>query len=760
MLASALESMAHTAPQPTFVAPAAGGRTTDPGPSGRAPVALLAGLLVTLAYAIFAHGATETPAETRVQLALAVMALLGGGAILTGNPALRLRAPTLAKAGVLLLLAFAVWCGLSLLWSVAPDRTWTQINRGLGYTLVAGLGLVLGASLIRSAERVAVGWLWIVVAVALYALGGKTFPGLHVGGLFDLDQGGGLARLRAPLQYWNALALVLVMGLPVALRLALDRTRSARFRVGAVLAAALFVLDLGMTYSRGGLLGLAAAVAVLVTLGGAGRLKSICVLALAALGAAAPLTYALTRSALTGSGVPLGDRISDGRVLALIIVVSAGVLAVAARALLAREDRVRWSDARTRTAGRVAVTAAAFVVCLAAVGAAGSPKGLPANVDDAVRSFTVPTQDKQLDASRLATTNSGNRWVWWQEAAGAFSDRPIGGWGAGSFRVTHLQYRRNTISVTQPHSVPMQFLAETGLVGLLLAYGGIGALLWAAVARVRRLEGGRERDCAVALLAAAVAWLAHGAYDWDWDIPGVTLPPLLFLGVLAAGPRGRGVRPDVVAGLAVSPARRGVFFLDPDRETRVRPGSVVSVAVLTLALFAYATSAVLPAWSSSKADAAQEAVGGTQVSADELRRAAAQADLAARLDPLSVEPLLVSATIATRRGRTLEARQALLDAVRRQPESARAWTQLGTLSYSLGDRAGFLRAATKALALDPHNPLLRTLAFRALSFQAPAGDSATATGTPLPGPPVTPTTVPSLPVDPAVVPGGAVPATP
>ncbi len=753
MVASGLEPMAHPAPQPTPVAPAAGGGTTDPGATGRAPGLLLVGLLATLVYAVFAHGATDTPAETRVQLALALLALLCGGAILTGNPVLRLQAPATARWGVGLLLAFAVWCGLSLLWSVAPDETWTQVNRALAYALVAGLGLVAGASVLRCVERLAIGWLLLVVAVALYALGGKTFPGLHVDGLFDLDQGGGLARLRAPLQYWNALALVLVMGLPVALRLALDRTRREAVRVGAVLAAALFVLDLGMTYSRGGLLALAAALAVLVTLGGAGRLKSVLVLAVAALGAAAPLAYALTRNPLSDSGVPLGDRIAAGRILALITVVSGVALAFVVRVLLAREDRVRWSAARTRSTGRLAVTAGAFVLCLAAVAAAGSPKGLPANVDDGVRSFTVPAQDKQLDPSRLATTNSGNRGGWGEEAAGAFSDRPAEGFGAGSFRVTHLQYRTNVIPVVQPHSVPLQFLAETGLVGFLLAYAGIGALLWAAVARVRRLEGGRERDLAVGLLAAAVAWLGHGVYDWDWDIPGVTLAPLLFLGVLAALPAGV----DGAGGPVPPRGRRGVLFLDPDRESRVRPGAVVAVAALTLALFAYATSAVLPAWSASKADAAQEAVGGTTVSDEDLRRAAAQADLASKLDPLSIEPLLVEATIAERRGRTVQARQALLDAVHRQPESARAWNQLGTLAFSLGDRAGFLEAATKALALDPHNPLLRTLAFRAVSFQAPAGDSATATGTPLPGAPVT---APAAPVDPGTAADPTAPADP
>lgn len=754
--------MDHPAPQPTPVAPVAGGHPADDGRTERAPAVLLAGLLATLAYAVFAHGATDTPAETRVQLALALMVLLAGGAVLTGTPSLRVQAPPLARAGVALLLAFAVWSGLSLLWSVAPDRTWMEINRALEYALIAGLGLVAGTSVVRCLSRLAEGWLVLVLVVALYALGGKTFPGVHVGGLFDLDQAGGLARLRAPLQYWNALGLVLVMALPVAVRVALDRGRRPAVRVGAVVVASLLLLDLGMTYSRGGILALAGVVVILVTLGGAGRLKSVVVLLVAGLGAAVPLAFALTNGPLTGTSVPLGDRIPAGRALAVIIVMSWAVLAVAVRFALAREDRLRWSAGRTRTVWRLTVTGAALLVLLIATAAAGSPKGLPANVDDAVRSFTVPTQDKQLDPSRVATTTSGNRWVWWQEAAGAFSDRPAGGWGAGSFRVTHLQYRRNTISVTQPHSVPLQFLSETGLVGFLLAYGGIGALLWVAVGRVRSMVAGRERDMGVALLAAAVAWLAHGVYDWDWDIPGVTLAPLLFLGVLAGGlpRREQGEGP---AGRGVPAGRRGVVFLDPDRESRLRPGAVAGVAALTLALVAYGASAVLPAWSQSKSDAAQEAVGGATVSDDELRQAAAQADLAAKLDPLSIEPLLVTATIAQRRGRTLEARQALLDAVHRQPESARAWSQLGALTFALGDRAGFLQASTRALQLDPHNPLLRAVAARAVAFQTPPGDSATATGTPLPeaaavAPPVAPVAV--APVAPAVPVTPLPPATP
>ncbi len=90
--------------------------------------------------------------------------------------------------------------------------------------------------------------------------------------------------------------------------------------------------------------------------------------------------------------------------------------------------------------------------------------------------FTSVKQDDQSDPGRVLRSNSGNRWVWWREAAGAFSDEPLKGWGAGSFPLVHRRYRENDLPVRQAHSVPLQFLAETGFVGALLALGGLGLL--------------------------------------------------------------------------------------------------------------------------------------------------------------------------------------------------------------------------------------------------------------------------------------------
>ena len=38
---------------------------------------------------------------------------------------------------------------------------------------------------------------------------------------------------------------------------------------------------------------------------------------------------------------------------------------------------------------------------------------------------------------------------------------------------------------------------------------------------------------------AYVAWLVHAAYDWDWELPGVTVPALLCAGAVLVAARGQ-----------------------------------------------------------------------------------------------------------------------------------------------------------------------------------------------------------------------------
>jgi tetratricopeptide (TPR) repeat protein len=265
--------------------------------------------------------------------------------------------------------------------------------------------------------------------------------------------------------------------------------------------------------------------------------------------------------------------------------------------------------------------------------------------------------------------------------------------------------------VQQAHSVPLQWLNDLGVVGALLGVGALALLFTAAARRLPVPGSERERDLAGALLAAAAAWGVHALFDWDWDIPGVTVPVLLFLGVLGAR------RP------AERPATE-VLFEEP---RPVRPLALFCAGLLACA---FIVSAVLPAWSDRKADDALAAAGDR--SPERLEAAAADAELAADLDPLAVRPLFAAAAVAEARGRLLEARAHLLDAVERQPYSLEAWRRLTRVAAALADREGVQRASERALELDPGDEELIRFVSRAQGILTPPEASATAIGTPLP----------------------------
>jgi O-antigen ligase len=708
---------------------------------------LLLGLLAVSAYACFASGAVGLPEEPRVQVALCALALaaLVAGA---GGAGVRLHGDRRALLGTALLAGFAAWAALSILWSVAPDRSWQMANRSIAYVLVVLLGLAIGTSSTRAVERVALGWLAVALAVASYALGGKALPGLEIPPLLSLDNTGGVSRLRAPLEYWNALALVCVLAAPVALRVATDATRSVRWRTGGVLALWWLLVTLGMTYSRGGFLALAAAAAVLTWLGGA-RVRGLAVLGATFLATTPVLAAGFGLDGLASNTADLAERIVDGRVFLLVLVLTGAALTAGWLAVLRAEPRLvrAWTPRRARRTRRAVAVGVAAFACLTAVNVAGAEGGWREALDEAASSFTESSKDPTLDPVRLASTNSGNRWAWWNEAAGGFAQRPLAGWGAGSFPLVHRRFRVDEVPVLQPHNVPLQFLVETGLVGGLLAMGGLGLLLAAGVARVRGMAAGRERDLAVALLAGAAAWCVHAVVDWDWDIPAVTLPMLLFLGVLGARPA-RGDRPP-----------RPPLFRDPEREGGPRTARLATLAVACLALAAATASAALPAWSDAVTSDAVAQLGDDPTEAD-LEDAAAGARLGAKLDPLAIRPLVVSASIAQGRGRLLDARRFLLEAADRAPEDPEVWIRVARVAIDLADREGLRDAARRALRLDPANGSARALATRAEAALTPPQSSATAVGTPLPlllpGTPIQTPTSPQVPPAPAI-PGAVAP---
>jgi O-antigen ligase len=139
-------------------------------------------------------------------------------------------------------------------------------------------------------------------------------------------------------------------------------------------------------------------------------------------------------------------------------------------------------------------------------------------------------------ARRLVTLQS-NRYAYWRVALRAFADEPLHGVGAGGWSVWWLRHRDINEFAQDAHSLPLQTLAELGLVGgaaLLTFFGGV------AIASRDALR--MNPASAAGPVAALVVYAAHAPLDWDWQMPAVTLVAVVLAGrVLAVAQRGEAV---------------------------------------------------------------------------------------------------------------------------------------------------------------------------------------------------------------------------
>jgi hypothetical protein len=722
--------MARATPHDEYRRPSGLTRIADrvavPGLAGWLSI-LIFGCLV---YAAFANGAAAIHEESRVQVALAAALLIAATGFATGALGVARSAGAWAGAGVLA--GFALFCAISVSWSIAPDLSWIAANRAAEYAALVAVLLVAAPSLYRAPEWALAAFVGLTVCVAVYALGGKVLPQLSIGPV-DLDQASQFSRLRAPLGYWNALGMLLVMATPACIATAAARSRAPGLRLGALLALQLLLVTIALTYSRGALLALAIATAVLVA-AGPDRLRRLGVSALGLIFAAPACAFAFGDDQLSRDGIAAAQRVSDGHQLLAILVGS--MLALAAVALFARraEERMRWSRARTRGIWRLVTLLAVLAAFVGLAGLASSQRGITGTVSHQWDEFRKPVGIGNNPA-RLISSNGSNRWIWWREAAGAFSDKPLAGWGAGSFPILHDGYREYPTQVRSAHSAPLQFLAETGVVGAALALGAV-ALLFAAAIRTTRTAEGNDRTARVALLAAAAAWAVHCLVDWDWEIPALTLTALAALAI-AASPWG--ADHSLTSRTPRSPSGRRLRAAPRRRRTVIPVAVFVALAAVALAL----SSALPVAAENRRLDALREAADAGS-SVDALSKAAADAHEAHELNPLDPDALVAEATIEARLGNLPEAQSLFLRAGRLQPANYRIWDALLAFANQNGDGRLAELALEQHIAADPlsfsADPTL-TSGFVYL-YRVPPQLSPTAFGTPPRGPSAAATTPP------------------
>jgi O-antigen ligase/polysaccharide polymerase Wzy-like membrane protein/tetratricopeptide repeat protein len=557
----------------------------------------------------------------------------------------------LGLACLALLAALALWVGLTMAWSVAPDLSWAAFNRLLVYLAFALLGVL--ATQVRQPARTIAGGLALLLGLVLcWALLGKAIPSLF-------PDGARVARLRNPIGYWNSLALAAATAVPFSLWLASARGHARWVRMVGVLLLYVAELAVVLTYSRAGI-----AVAALAALGwvwvSRDRLESLAALAVATPVAGIVALWTFSRPALTDDLQAYADRVDDGAWFGVLLSVGAAIAAGVAYWLAGRVLGDRERTVWTRRLGWLAGT-----VALAAVAVVFAVKG------GAILDEFRGTGGKEVSQTptRLAELSSSNRWRWWQEAWTLWKDAPLAGKGAATFEVARRDIRQGSITTTEPHNVALQFLAETGIVGFLLLLGAIGTGATAAVCAVRRAEGG-ERAAAAALALGLGAYVLHGLVDIHWEFVAVTAPAFFVLGALiglCARRRARVSRPVwVLAGVA----GLGVLY-----------------------------SLVAPYSSARLVDSAY-----SQLASDRSEAALSDARAARTLDPLATDPLYALGDAEASRRDEEAALRHYRQAVDLEPENSSTWYALGSYEFFTGRYKEALHDLDRAYGLDPYGP--------------------------------------------------------
>jgi O-antigen ligase len=588
----------------------------------------------------------------------AAVALLAAWLLLValGHAAL----PVLGRAGVAVTastLGLVAWTSLTVAWSIVPDRSWDAFNKTVAYAAFLGLGVVLAAAAGRMGARTGAALLSVFSAVVLgWGLLSKADPALD-------SSEGRIARLSEPIGYWNAVALVADVAIVLGLWLGASRGHQLRTRVAGALLTYAAVLALALTLSRTGLAA-AAVVVVIWLLLSRERVEGGVLLVAAAVPAVLVGAWALTRHGLADDGASHASRASDGHLFAVGALLGAGVVA-ALVAVGARRELAGGSRARLGKGLLAAVVGAVVLATIAFVVAVGNPISW---TGDQITESRDCTEVANTPGAHLGSLNANGRLCWWTEAWKVFRQHDPGGAGADSFEVARKRFRVDARTVTEPHSVPMQQLAEGGVGGLLLFLALAGTTAWACACALRRLEGG-ERAAAVALVAAPAAYGLHALVDYNWDFLATTAPTMVAVGVLASAGR-------------------------PLAEPRRRVGLGIG-AVLVLA-------ALLVSFSFPRL--AERNVRSSTIALDrgDYAKAARLAKRARFFDPLSVDPLYALAFVAERRGDRAEAERRYIQAVELQPENPETWYTLGIYEFQvLQNMCGAYRFLNNAYTLDP-----------------------------------------------------------
>jgi tetratricopeptide (TPR) repeat protein len=580
------------------------------------------------------------------------------------------------------------WTGLSVSWSFGPDLSWLAFDLAALYLVAAA---VLGLTPVRSLQlrTAGYGYLAVAVAVGVYAFLGKIIPDV-------VTHAHTYARLDSPVGYWNVLALMMVMGLAVALALAGDHAAHPGWRVLATAAAVPLCFAFFFTLSRGGWVVLAVTLLLYFAFTTT-RLASFSSLLAIIVPVAAVLWRLRDLGTLYTATSDDALRTLQGHTL-LRWSVAALLVAAAAQAVIALVHRAvpwpRWL--------RVAAGAGLVLLLVAGVGGGSwrflESRGGSAWVRDRVQTFISGTDETSTSegAGRLISLNTG-RPPLWREALEQSRYNRLRGTGAGTFVFTNDRFRESGSDVQHAHSQWFNVLSELGTIGLGLFAAAMALFVAAAVRNPFADRQDPLRPLVVALQAGMTAFVVHISWDWDWDMAAIGVIFFLFAAACSSYLVTRAAdlrRPEVLAVPTAAEASEAPL---PVAAGRQRSAGWPARTVATIALVVLAASWLVP-YLAAREESAALAASGEGDSAVALGRARR----AARFDPLAVDPLITEALVLQQEGRNGEALAILQKAARLQPDNYEVHYHQGVLLLrAFGRKKAAIAELRRALALNP-----------------------------------------------------------
>jgi len=147
----------------------------------------------------------------------------------------------------------------------------------------------------------------------------------------------------------------------------------------------------------------------------------------------------------------------------------------------------------------------------------------------------LSASDKVLFQTDEKTSSITERWDFWKQAVLLSKERPLFGWGLGSFRFVQPRLARGVLATSEhAHNVFLNVALDRGWPAVLLLCVILFSILWRPL-RSFRFGGSPEvvpQEQHVLLLVAVVGVLVHNLVDYNLQFVGIALPLTLLLGII------------------------------------------------------------------------------------------------------------------------------------------------------------------------------------------------------------------------------------